>query len=171
MDIWLNTPTRPLEASGTSGMKAVMNGGLHFSVLDGWWVEGYEEKAGWALPVERTYEDQNMQNMLDAETIYNIIENDIVDAFYTRTNDNVPTEWISFVKNSIAHVAPKFTMKRMIDDYQNRFYTKQFKRASFIRKDFYKQAQVIAQWKRKVSRTWDNIEVIKKGLMLQLIAF
>ncbi len=160
VDIWLNTPTRPLEASGTSGMKAVMNGGLHFSVLDGWWVEGYEENAGWALPIERTYKDQNMQNMLDAETIYNIIENNIVDAFYTRSSENVPTQWISFVKNSIAHVAPKFTMKRMIDDYHDRFYSKQFERAAIIRKDFYKQAQVIAQWKRKVSRLWDKIEIV-----------
>jgi len=161
VDIWLNTPTRPLEASGTSGMKAVMNGGLHFSVLDGWWVEGYEDKAGWALPLDKTYDNQDLQNQLDSETIYNIIENDVVPLFYSRDKDNIPTGWVSYVKNSIAHVAPKFTMQRMIDDYQSRFYQKQFSRSEDIRKDNYKQAHVIAQWKRKVSRTWNQIEVLE----------
>ena len=161
VDIWLNTPTRPLEASGTSGMKAVMNGGLHFSVLDGWWVEGYEEKAGWALPLDKTYDNQDLQNQLDSETIYNIIENDVVPLFYDRDKDNIPTGWVGYVKNSIAHVAPKFTMQRMIDDYQNRFYQKQYVRSEVIREDNYKLAHEIALWKRKVYRAWNQIEVLE----------
>ena len=164
VDVWLNTPTRPLEASGTSGMKAVMNGGLHFSVLDGWWVEGYKEKAGWALPLEKTYSDQEMQNQLDAEMIYNIFESEITPLFYERNKDNVPEGWVEYVKNSISLVAPEFTMRRMIDDYRDRFYNKLFDRAAFIKKDFYHQARIISMWKKKVSRSWDKVEVVKNDL-------
>ncbi len=160
VDIWLNTPTRPLEASGTSGMKAVMNGGMHFSVLDGWWVEGYEEKAGWALPMDRTYDDQNLQNKLDAETIYNILEQEIQHLFYHRNSKNIPEEWVSYIKNSIAHVAPKFTMKRMIEDYQDGFYGKLFERTKMFKSDYYKRAMDVAQWKKKIARNWDKIEVV-----------
>jgi alpha-glucan phosphorylase-like protein len=105
VDIWLNTPTRPQEASGTSGMKAVMNGALHFSVLDGWWVEGYKEGAGWALPEKRTYQDQELQNELDTQTIYSLLENEIVPPpplFYNRDEKGIPHDWIKFIKNSIA---------------------------------------------------------------------
>ena len=161
VDIWLNTPTRPLEASGTSGMKAVMNGGLHFSVLDGWWVEGYKEKAGWALPLERTYVEQDLQNQLDAEMIYNIFETDIVPLFYNCDKDDIPNGWVEYVKNSIAKVAPEFTMRRMIDDYRERFYNKLFVRAASIRKDYYHHAKIISLWKKKVSRYWEDIEVVK----------
>ncbi len=89
VDVWLNTPTRPLEASGTSGMKGVMNGTLHFSVLDGWWVEGYHENAGWALTSERTYDVQDFQDELDAETIYSILEDEIIKSFYERNNEGI----------------------------------------------------------------------------------
>jgi alpha-glucan phosphorylase-like protein len=122
VDIWLNTPTRPQEASGTSGMKAVMNGALHFSVLDGWWVEGYREGAGWALPAERTYQNQEFQNELDTQTIYNLLENEIVPLFYKRDENGIPHDWIKFIKKSIGEIAPQFTTKRMIDDYLDRFY-------------------------------------------------
>src|SRR5690606_25557960 len=110
VDVWLNTPTRPLEASGTSGEKAVMNGVLHFSVLDGWWVEGYKEGAGWALPQEITYENQAYQDQLDAETIYSIIENEIAPLFYYRNEEGLPTAWINYIKNSIEKIASHFTM-------------------------------------------------------------
>ncbi|MDR1459688.1 MAG: alpha-glucan family phosphorylase, partial [Bacteroidales bacterium] len=106
VDVWLNTPTRPQEASGTSGMKAVMNGGLHFSVLDGWWVEGFRANAGWALPEETVYENQEFQNELDAQMIYNILENDIVPLFYRRDENNIPNGWIQYIKNSIGEIAP-----------------------------------------------------------------
>jgi phosphorylase/glycogen(starch) synthase len=113
-DIWLNTPTRPLEASGTSGEKAVMNGTMHFSVLDGWWVEGYKPDAGWALTSERTYENQQFQDDLDAETIYSIFENEVLPAFYDRGKDGIPHDWVKIIKNTIAGVSPKFTTRRMI---------------------------------------------------------
>jgi phosphorylase/glycogen(starch) synthase len=161
VDIWMNTPTRPLEASGTSGMKAVMNGGLHFSVLDGWWVEGYEDKAGWALPQERTYNEQELQNQLDAELIYNILEQEVQPLFYNRNSDGVPEKWVGYIKNSIAHVAPKFTTKRMIEDYQSRFYEKLFIRTTEFRKEYYQKVKSIAQWKKKIARNWDKIEVME----------
>ncbi len=159
VDIWLNTPTRPLEASGTSGEKGVMNGTLHFSVLDGWWVEGYKEDAGWALPLERAYEVQDLQDELDAETIYNIIEDDVLPSFYNRDMKGVPQRWISYIKKTIAQVAPNFTTSRMIRDYQERFYIPQAERTNKLIADDFKIARELATWKNKVATAWDDIEV------------
>lgn len=161
VDIWLNTPTRPLEASGTSGMKAVMNGALHFSVLDGWWVEGYRKNAGWALDQEQTYDDHEFQNELDAEVIYRIIENEITPLFYNRDKNGVPVEWVKFIKNSISNIAPEFTMKRMLDDYKERFYTKLEKRFNFVSEVNFKEAKEMAAWKQEITRTWESIIVEK----------
>lgn len=160
VDIWLNTPTRPLEASGTSGMKAVMNGGLHFSVLDGWWVEGYQPDAGWALPQERTYLQQEFQDELDAELIYSILENEVIPKFYHRNEDDVPIEWVSFIKKSISNVASNFTTTRMMIDYEDRFYHKLYLRSSRLNLEDCELAKKIAAWKRKVSRNWDSLEII-----------
>jgi len=160
VDIWLNTPTRPLEASGTSGMKAVMNGAMNFSVLDGWWCEGYKEGAGWALPEKRTYDDQEFQNRLDAETIYSILENEIVPLYYNRGMDNIPHGWVQYVKKCIAEIAPEFTTKRMIDDYHQRFYTKLGERIELVRKNDYKVAEEIVQWKKKIAENWDSLYVV-----------
>ncbi len=160
VDVWLNTPTRPLEASGTSGEKAVLNGVLHFSVLDGWWVEGYQPEAGWALPEERTYEDQNFQDELDAETIYNIIENEIVPLYYHRTKEGVPVGWTKYIKNSIAKVASNFTTNRMLIDYENQYYNLLAKRHRAMEKDNYKLAIEISDWKKQMSNEWDSIQVL-----------
>lgn len=160
VDIWLNTPTRPLEASGTSGMKAVMNGVLHFSVLDGWWVEGYKPDAGWALPMERTYVQQEFQDELDAELIYSLLENEIVPKFYTHSDKNVPTSWVASIKKSIAEVASNFTTTRMMEDYEDRFYHKLYIRTNRLAEEDFDLAKRLAVWKRKVSRNWDSLEVI-----------
>ena len=159
VDVWLNTPTRPLEASGTSGEKGVMNGTLHFSVLDGWWVEGYRENAGWALPAERKFEYQDFQDELDAETIYHILEEEIVPSFYERNKNGVPEKWVSYIKNTIAEVAPNFTTARMIRDYQDRYYNPQFARTGKIKADNFKMAREMADWKNKISNLWNSIEV------------
>ncbi|MDI3526731.1 MAG: glycogen phosphorylase/synthase [Tenuifilum sp.] len=161
VDVWLNTPTRPMEASGTSGQKAVMNGVLHFSVLDGWWVEGYRENAGWALPIEQTYPQQEFQDELDAELIYTTLENEIVPAFYERNTEDIPTKWISFIKKSMSDVASNFTTLRMINDYQNRFYNKLYHRYNELAEDDFEQAKQISQWKRRIARNWDEVEVIR----------
>ena len=159
VDVWLNTPTRPLEASGTSGEKGVMNGTLHFSVLDGWWVEGYKKNAGWALPAERTFEIQEFQDELDAETIYGLLEDEIVPAFYNRNNSGVPEKWVGFIKNTISQVAPDFTTARMIRDYQDRYYNPQFARTNLVKANDFKLAREMAAWKYKISSVWNSIEV------------
>jgi phosphorylase/glycogen(starch) synthase len=160
VDVWLNTPTRPQEASGTSGMKAVMNGALHFSVLDGWWVEGFHKEAGWALPEETVYENQEFQNELDAQMIYNILENDIVPLFYRRDENNIPNGWIQYIKNSIGEIAPQFTTKRMLDDYKQKYYHKLYIRSQQLRKDDYKLAIAISEWKKNIQKAWSDLEVI-----------
>ena len=159
VDIWMNTPTRPLEASGTSGEKGVMNGTIHFSVLDGWWVEGYKKDAGWALPQENAYEVSDLQDELDAETIYNIFEEEILPAFYDRNINGIPEKWVSYIKNTFAQVAPNFTTARMIRDYQDRFYKPQAERSARLIASNYKLAKEISVWKSGVSAIWSQIEV------------
>ena len=160
-DIWMNTPTRTLEASGTSGEKAVMNGTLHFSVLDGWWVEGYHPEAGWALTNERTYENQAFQDNLDAEIIYSVFESEILPTFYKRNTEGFSPEWVQLIKNTIAEVSPKFTTRRMINDYVRQYYTRLYERSlKMVDKD-YDIAKRISSWKRRMLRSWDNIEVLE----------
>jgi len=160
VDIWLNTPTRPLEASGTSGQKAVMNGVVNFSVLDGWWAEGYNAKAGWALKEEVTFDNPYFQDELDAETIYDILENEIIPTFYKRDKQGIPSKWISYVKNTIADIAPSFTTKRMIDDYIKMYYSKLIERTKKLSENDFEIARKLSAWKKKMVRGWESIEVI-----------
>lgn len=160
VDVWMNTPTRPQEASGTSGEKAAMNGVMHFSVLDGWWVEGYREGAGWALPMERTFSDQHFQDELDAELIYNTIEEQIAPKYYDRGSDGIPHAWVEAVKKCVADVASRFTTNRMLADYEERFYDKLCARKREIVAGDYMLARQIAAWKRKVSAAWNNVKVV-----------
>ena len=163
VDIWLNTPTRPLEASGTSGEKAEMNGVLNFSVLDGWWYEGYRfnEKAGWALTDKRTFspEQQEQQDKLDAATIYSMLENEIIPMYFEQNSKGYSPKWIEYIKGSIGDIAPHFTMKRMIDDYISRFYDKEANRADKLVADNYKLAKDIVAWKERIASLWDGIKV------------
>lgn len=163
VDIWMNTPTRPLEASGTSGEKAEMNGVVNLSVLDGWWVEGYREGAGWALPQKRTYQNQGYQDQLDAATIYNMLENDIVPMYYNKCKEGYSKEWIQVVKNSIATIAPHYTMKRQLDDYYDKFYNKQAARFKKLSANDNALAKEIALWKESVAERWDSIHVVSKN--------
>ncbi|MDR3235967.1 MAG: alpha-glucan family phosphorylase [Prevotellaceae bacterium] len=160
VDVWLNTPTRPLEASGTSGEKAVMNGVMHFSVLDGWWVEGYKAGAGWALPMEQSYDNPAFQDELDVETIYDILEDEIAPAFYRRDGNGVSQEWLSHIRRTIADVAANFTTNRMLIDYEERFYNKMAARYAGLVKNDYAEAVEIAAWKKKVRREWQHIELL-----------
>ena len=162
VDIWMNTPTRPLEASGTSGEKAEMNGVVNLSVLDGWWVEGYREGAGWALPEKRTYQNQGYQDQLDAATIYNLLENDIIPMYYNKNKEGFSKEWIQVVKNSIATIAPHYTMKRQLDDYYDKFYNKEAARFKKLSANDNALAKEIALWKESVAERWDGIHVVSK---------
>jgi phosphorylase/glycogen(starch) synthase len=160
VDIWLNTPTRPLEASGTSGEKAVMNGTMHFSVLDGWWAEGYRSDAGWALPVERSFDNQELQDELDAERMYTLLENEITEKFYQRNKDDIPEDWVDMIRATIAHVAPEFTMNRMLLDYIEKYYKKLQQRSLQMKEMDYKIPKELAYWKHRILENWKGIQVI-----------
>ncbi len=162
VDIWMNTPTRPLEASGTSGEKAEMNGVVNLSVLDGWWVEGYREGAGWALKQERTYQNQGYQDQLDAATIYSLLENEILPLFYNRNEQGFSEGWIKTIKNSIATIAPHYTMKRQLDDYYDKFYSKEAANFKKLAANNNRLAKELAAWKETVAERWDAIRVVSK---------
>ncbi len=160
VDIWMNTPTRPLEASGTSGEKALMNGVVNLSVLDGWWLEGYREGAGWALTDKRTYQNQDQQDQLDAATIYSLLENEIIPLYYAKYDKDYSEGWIRTVKNSIAQIAPHYTMKRQLDDYYTKFYNPLAERSRKLYADNYAKIRQIVQWKELVAERWDGINVV-----------
>lgn len=162
VDIWMNTPTRPLEASGTSGEKAEMNGVVNLSVLDGWWVEGYREGAGWALKQERTYQNQGYQDQLDAATIYSLLENEILPLYYNHNEQGFSEGWIKTIKNSIATIAPHYTMKRQLDDYYDKFYSKEAANFKKLAADNNRLAKELAAWKETVAERWDAIRVVSK---------
>ena len=162
VDIWMNTPTRPLEASGTSGEKAELNGVVNLSVLDGWWVEGYRNGAGWALDEKRTYQNQEYQDKLDAATIYGLLENEIIPLYYHKNKKGYSENWIKVIKNSIATIAPHYTMKRQLDDYFDKFYNRQAQRSAQLRADNNALAKRIALWKETVAERWDGIHVVSK---------
>ena len=162
VDIWMNTPTRPLEASGTSGEKAELNGVVNLSVLDGWWVEGYREGAGWALDEKRTYQNQEYQDKLDAATIYGLLENEIIPMYYKKNKKGYSEKWIQVIKNSIATIAPHYTMKRQLDDYFDKFYNRQAKRSTALLANNNELAKKISLWKEAVAERWDGIHVVSK---------
>ena len=159
VDVWLNTPTRPLEASGTSGEKAAMNGTVHFSVLDGWWVEGYKKGSGWALPQNKSIDNNEVQDQLDAEEIYNILEEEIIPIYYNKDKNGMSKDWVSYIKNTIAQVAPDFTTARMQRDYKQRYYIPLMNREKLLTENNYKITRDIVAWKDKIRKEWDNIEV------------
>jgi starch phosphorylase len=160
VDLWLNTPIRLQEASGTSGQKACLNGVLNLSVMDGWWYEGYREGAGWALPAERVYENQTFQDELDAFAIYSLLENEIIPTYYENGNGYSPT-WMQYIKKSIAEIAPYFNTKRMLDEYYDRFYHKLANRSNELRANNYAKAKEIVAWKENMASNWDKFEVVK----------
>ena len=164
VDIWLNTPTRPLEASGTSGEKAIMNGVMNLSVLDGWWAEGYKPGAGWALTEEVTYENTQLQDELDSETIYNLLENDIVPLFYNKNEKGISPQWISHIKNTISEIAPEFTMNRQLIDYYRLFYDKLAHRSKLLSKNNHELARKITAWKKNIMRGWKSMEIVSVNL-------
>jgi starch phosphorylase len=169
VDVWLNTPTRPLEASGTSGEKAQMNGVLNLSVLDGWWYEGYRKGAGWALTDVRTYENQEYQDQLDATTIYSLLEEEVLPAFYAKNSKGFSPEWVQIIKNSLAEIAPHYTMKRMIDDYTSRFYRKLQARSKALQINNFEKAKEIVVWKDEVAKNWDSVVVDSINMDDQII--
>lgn len=161
VDIWMNTPTRPLEASGTSGEKAEMNGVLNLSVLDGWWYEGYRQGAGWALTDKRTFSDQSLQDKLDATTIYDMIEREICPLYFEgRGVKPYSDAWIETIKRSLNFIAPHYTMRRMMDDYYARFYCKLADRTRRISGQDNAIARELVEWKQHVATHWHELQVL-----------
>lgn len=160
VDIWLNTPTRKMEASGTSGEKAQMNGVLNFSVLDGWWYEGYREGAGWALSATRTYHNQEQQDRLDALTIYSMLEQEIIPLYYARNRSGYSENWVRVVKESFAKITPHYTMKRQLDDYYEKFYKPEAKRFKQLSEKDNAAAKELAAWKETVAARWNDIRIV-----------
>ncbi len=159
VDVWLNTPRRPLEASGTSGMKVPPNGGINLSILDGWWCEGYQQDNGWAIGAGEDYDDQDYQDLVESKALYDLLENEIVPAFYDRSSDDVPREWTQIMKNSMRTVNAEFNTNRMVEDYTQRFYIPCLTNAQRLDKDDFTPARELAAWRRNMNDKWSDVFV------------
>ncbi len=159
VDVWLNNPRRPLEASGTSGMKVPCNGGLNLSILDGWWVEGYDGDNGWAIGAGEEYTDLHYQDEVESRALVDLIEQDIVPTFYTRGNDGLPRGWIRRMKRSIMTLVPAFNTNRMVEEYTERCYVPAHTRTSKLSADTLKAARELAEWRRRVVADWGHVRV------------
>jgi starch phosphorylase len=160
-DIWLNTPRRPLEASGTSGMKAAMNGVLNCSVLDGWWDEAYNAEVGWAIGRGEEYEDTNLQDEVESKALYDLLEREIIPLFYQRGRDGLPREWIKRMKSCMREIGQSMSSHRMLMDYSNKFYFPALKNYRRIVKDDYAESKSLAAYFGKLKQSWDAIRIVK----------
>jgi len=159
VDVWLNTPRRPQEASGTSGMKAAANGGLNASVLDGWWCEGYTAKTGWAIGDGEVYEDTEYQDSIEAQALYNLLENKIIPTFYDREGEDIPTRWIEMMKESICMALGFFTSHRMVSEYNDRYYKKATEAYAKLLDSKAKNAKAIVDQHKRLNELWQNVRV------------
>ena len=159
VDVWLNNPRRPLEASGTSGMKAPGNGGLNLSILDGWWVEGYDGDNGWAIGAGEEYTDLAYQDEVESRALLDLIEQDLLPSFYTRGSDGLPREWIRRMKRSIMTLVPVFNTNRMVEEYAERCYLPSHRRARNLSADHLRAAKDLAAWRKRLSGEWGQVKV------------
>ena len=160
VDVWLNTPRRGMEASGTSGMKAAANGVLNCSILDGWWVEGYAPDLGWAIGRGESYSDGNVQDKLESQQLYDILEKQIVPMFYKRTVDNIPREWIGRMKNCMRKLAPAFNTNRMVRDYTEKFYVPSDARGRILVANNLERSIALAKAKDVLRSRWGGVKVV-----------
>jgi starch phosphorylase len=160
-DVWLNNPRRPLEASGTSGMKVIANGGLNFSVLDGWWDEGFDPEVGWKIGNGEEYTDPDYQDEIESRLLYNTLESSIIPLFYSRSEDSLPRKWIAKVKNSMKKLGPYFNTHRMVQEYYNKYYSKSFEKRIQLKENNWAKAKSLTAWKEKMKSNWGSINVVK----------
>ncbi len=159
VDVWLNTPLRPLEACGTSGMKAACNGVLNFSVLDGWWDEAYDFRNGWAIGNRETYTDRDYQDEVESKAIYSILENDIAPLFYTRGSDGLPREWIRMIKYSMLSIASRFNTSRMLKEYFDSFYKPAAQNGSRLAEQGFAALKEFNRWQERLRRDFAAIQI------------
>jgi glycogen phosphorylase len=162
-DVWLNNPIRPHEASGTSGQKAALNGQPNCSILDGWWAEAYNGKNGWAIGEEREYHDAEVQAEADSLSLYQLLEEEIVPAYYDRGPDGIPHRWIAIMKEAMRTCAPAFSIRRMVKEYTTRYYIPEIEQWKRIEEGRYQQSRVLAAWKEKVRQSWPGLEIYVEG--------
>ena len=157
VDVWLNNPRRPLEASGTSGMKVPPNGGLNFSILDGWWDEAYDGQNGWAIGNREEYTDLEYQDEVESNALYNVLENEIIPLYYERGRDDIPRQWVTAMKWSMQTVCPQFSTNRMVADYFNKFYTNASRRYINMTSDNFKKSKELKSWKDNIYSKWSKV--------------
>src|SRR5207245_2104951 len=159
IDVWLNNPRRPLEASGTSGMKICCNGGINLSILDGWWVEGYAHDNGWAIGAGEEYTDLAYQDEVESRAIYDLLEQEIVPLFYTRSSDGLPRGWLRVMKQSMGTVCPVFNTNRMVQEYIEKCYWPSARRYGLLAANHLRKADELSQWRRRLGQGWQQIRV------------
>ncbi len=158
-DVWLNNPRRPLEACGTSGMKAAANGALNLSILDGWWDEGFQPGLGWAIGSGEVYEEEELQDQVEARALYRALENEVIPLFYERGEDGLPRGWISYMKRSLSELCPAFNSHRMVEDYAVDCYVPAATRYNSLVQDGYTRARGLGVWTRRIMEMWSQVEV------------
>jgi len=164
VDVWMNTPRRPMEASGTSGMKVIPNGGLNLSVIDGWWVEGYDTDTGWAIGAGEDYENPDYQDDVESKNLYDVLENEIVPLFYDRNGEKPPRNWIAMMKSSMMKLGPVFNTNRMVREYTEKYYSHAFECWRHLSADHFARARQVAEWKQYIQANWQKVRIVNTFL-------